>query len=99
MKPLSINPEIGLAANGDISLRFSSANSLGHSVSIPCDEKGLRIIKLILVARDRGEIRLGESGNPTQSMVLEWLKNDQFQREQAKREIEKLANEAVLAEF
>lgn len=86
---LTINPEIGIAANGDLTLRFTRGETLGHTVTIPCDDKGLRLIKLVLVARSRGETKLGQAGNPTQSMIQAWLASDKFNREQAKIEAER----------
>ena len=56
-------------------------------VSIPLTLDGLRILKRILVARDKGAQRLGHESEPTQSLVHEWL------RAERQRELTKVVTE------
>lgn len=75
------DPTISLAANGKLALTITSdseANSgfhLGHTIEIPNNENGLRIINQILSARNDGKSKLGQAGNPTQEMIKLWLAN------------------------
>lgn len=95
---------IALGTNGELALTIphDTQASLDHTIQLPCDENGLRLIRRILAARDAGQVKLGQNGKPTQSTVDAWLKNknevdlitkreEAAKLEAAKREAEKLS--------
>lgn len=64
-----------LGADGNMHARIPSAlENREQVVSIPVTLDGLRILKRILVASDRGTAKLGHEAEPTQALVNEWLK-------------------------
>ena len=67
--------KLTLNASGEMLAIIPSAiEGRDQVVSIPASLDGLRILKRILVARDRGSAKLGEAAEPTQALVNEWLK-------------------------
>jgi hypothetical protein len=79
--PMAENPTISLAANGKLLLLIPSSGNdkfslkLFHSVEIPNNELGLRLLNYVLTARNSGKTKLGQDGNPTQEMIKLWLNN------------------------
>jgi len=82
-------PTITLAASGNIAVHFYHAENSLHTVEIPHNLNGMRLLHQILKARDQHQTRLGELGNPTQAIVDAWLKSKKVQDEQEKLEREK----------
>ena len=91
------DPTISLAPSGNFALKFSSESptvaSAGHSVEIPVGDNGLRLIRKILTARQAGNMKLGQDGNPTQEMIKAWLANKYEQDALTLREAEELAKQ------
>lgn len=86
IEPLA--PTISLAASGNINIHFHHALGGLHTVEIPHNINGMRLIMQILKARDKHETRIGELGNPTQAIIDAWLKSKKEQDMQAKQEQE-----------
>src|SRR5882672_10329246 len=73
---------IGLSAKGDIEAHIHS-----HSVTIPCNEKGVRLLKELCQARVYNPNgKLGTHGKPTQEMIDEFLKNQQLEKENKRQQ-------------
>lgn len=100
---MSSEPTISIAASGNLKLTFRKPdiNSLTpmHSVEIPNSERGLALLRHVLVARQSGASKLGQAGNPTQAMIQLWLQNKFEEDLLTKRMAEKEADDLVLAEF
>lgn len=76
--------KLRLNASGEmLAIIPSTVENRSQHVSIPITLEGLRILKRILVARDKGSQRLGHESEPTQALVHEWLRAER-QRELAK---------------
>ena len=95
----ALAPTISLSASGNINIHFHHALGGLHTVEIPHNLNGMRLMHQILKARDQHETRLGELGNPTQAIVDAWLKNKKIQDEQDRQEREKLAHEDFMADW
>jgi hypothetical protein len=82
-KSRSLSPSLILTLSGDQFLATDPKNN--HSITLPCDVNGLRVLKLILRARELSPTSsLGSPAQPTQAMVEEFLK---------KRTLEELVKE------
>lgn len=98
---MSLNPDpsLSLAANGNFALRFYHKDLRYHVIEIPNSEKGLMCIRNILMARQREETKIGQTGNPTQEMVRAWLSNKNEQDALTLRQEEEEREEKVLSFF
>lgn len=93
------DPSISLSPSGGLVLTFPHNALVSHSVEIPSDENGLRLLRMILNERKSGKTKLGQNGNPTQAMIQLWLK-DKYEKDAITlREEMKLAKEELSAEF
>lgn len=71
--------EVSLGPSGALCVHFE-----GHSVSVPCDERGARIIRRILRQREAHGVRpIANATTPIQYMVDQWLRDDAQQRADA----------------
>lgn len=67
--------KLRLNASGEMLAIIPSAiENRAQLVSIPLTLAGLRILKRILVARDKGTAKLGAEAEPTQALIHEWLR-------------------------
>lgn len=96
-------PELTLTIHGN---SFQAKDSSGHSVTIPCDINGLRVIKEILRAKEFVKLgakvdgasiakatKLGSMARPTQAMVNAFLRSQELEKENAKKqELQEIAN-------
>lgn len=94
-------PRVALDANGQLAMTIPHRiyGGFDHTITLPCDENGLRLMRRILAARASGKVKIGQDGNPTQSVVELWLKNKSETDAITKREEDKKLDDAVLAEF
>lgn len=98
------NPsELTLTLSGN---NFQAKDSSGHTVTIPCDINGLRVIKEILRAKDFVNLgakvdgasvakatKLGSMSRPTQAMVNAFLRSQELEKEnQKKQELQEIAS-------
>ena len=61
---------------------FTATDHNGHKVSIPCDLNGLRVLKLMLRAKQLSpQAKLGSTAVPTQRMIDDFLKNKKLEEE------------------
>ena len=73
------NPTLTLSLRGN---NFLATDTSGHTVSLPCDVNGLRVLKLMLRAKElQPKPKLGTSNQPTQRMVDEFLRNKQLEED------------------
>jgi len=93
-------PTIDLATSGNFQLTFvSEISGKAHSVEIPNSEKGLACLRNILMARQREETKIGQTGNPTQEMIRAWLNNKNEQDALTKRQEEEEKHEQMVNFF
>ncbi len=72
-------PTLTLSLRGN---NFLATDTSGHTVSLPCDVNGLRVLKLMLRAKElQPKPKLGTSNQPTQRMVDEFLRNKQLEED------------------
>lgn len=66
---------VRLGPNGNMEVHLPSENSpRGSHVQIPLTLDGLRLLRTILIERQRDSIhRVGRANTPTQQMVHQWL--------------------------
>lgn len=73
--------ELTLSLHGET---FKTVDSSGHSIFVPANLNGLRLLKEILRAKALNPSgKLGTNANPTQAMVEAFLKNVQLEKENA----------------
>jgi hypothetical protein len=80
--------QILLSLSGDI--MYATDEATKHTVAIPCDINGLRLLKLLLRAKQaipKEQQKLGSKAMPTQRMVEEFLKNKKLEEEVEQEEI------------
>jgi len=94
-----LNPTIALSVNGNIDVTFYSGMIGQHTVEIPMNANGMRLIKQILTAREQAQTRLGELGNPTQAIIDAWLKSKKVQDEQEAAERAKQAHDEFMSDW
>ena len=74
-----VNTSITLELTSD---HFTAIDHNGHRVSIPCDLNGLRVLKLMLRAKQLSpQAKLGSTAVPTQRMIDDFLKNKKLEEE------------------
>jgi len=79
--------QILLSLSGDI--MYATDEVTNHTVAIPCDLNGLRLLKLLLRAKQaipKKDQKLGSPAMPTQRMVEEFLKSKKLEEEVAEEE-------------
>lgn len=47
----------------------------GHRIEVPANERGVAVLRRILMNRKPGRNRIAEPGSPTQHLVEQWLKD------------------------
>lgn len=107
---MQLEPSISLASSGNILVTFytrhvaydASVNDalvLNHSVEIPQTLNGMRLIKQILRARELGDVKFNQLGNPSQAIIDAWLKSKKEQEQQDLAEQEKRSLEDLMEMF
>lgn len=98
----SMSTSLEITLHGNMLL---ATDASGHSVSVPCDVNGLRVLKEILRAKEFVALgakvdgasvakatKLGSFAKPTQAMVNAFLKSQQLEKENArKQELKEIA--------
>lgn len=92
-------PTIALSASGNIAISFAGPLGGFHTVEIPMNANGMRLINQILKARDKSQTRLGELGNPTQFIIDVWLNSKREQDQQELEEKQQREHEELLEMF
>lgn len=74
-------PSLVLSLNGN---NLLATDSSGHSIRVPCDINGLRLLKELLKAKELNPGKIGTTATPTQGMVNEFLKSKEMEKENEK---------------
>lgn len=73
--------ELTISLHGDT---FQLTDATEHSVFIPADVNGLRVLKAMLKAKNDNPLgKLGTNAKPTQAMIEAFLRNQQLEKQNA----------------
>lgn len=76
---------IALSASGFVLTVPSTLEGRSHTIQVPGDEAGVKIIRKVLTERQKAfaKLEIGHAASPTQAMVQEWLRQDRTARAEA----------------